>query len=363
MRSENDTKLLREYVRHILAEEGGDGGGYGGYGAGDMVYGASFGDKDSLKNTFITPFTDVFKTAVGQSKELGAKAKTLVKVAFGTIVTTLIPGLGANYAQLFDEEKEKISKIRSEYSEVYKRTDDALGGGDAALLAFMAAPGLTLGAAIASKTPGVAKDLLSAFTGGLSDEAIETTKSKLQKVGRWAVGDSGESRSSGSRSRGRRSPSDFFGEMQLREKDDDKGSSKGKVYDLETLLKNKKFIGKVLNNPETLKIQETATEIYRETLKGVVAEAMKVLKNVNSVEELQKMTKVQVPEIQKLKSMDPEQRKVTEEKLIKGIRDSMKKFYVKNLKDQVKRVLDAGVPPAAQYVKDYQATIKKIESL
>jgi len=365
MRFRNDTKLLREYVRRIIAEEDYGGGGYPGMGsmmAGNYAYGVSFGDADSLSKTFIAPFTDVFKTALGQTKELGQKVKTMAKVAFGTIVTTLIPGLGANYAQIFDEEKQQIEKIRSEYADVYKRTDDALGGGDAALLAFMASPGLAIGAVVAKSTPAAAKGLLSAVTGGLSDDAIESVKSKAKGLERSALGDSGES-SSGSKGKksGSRAPSSFFGETQLHEEDPPK--EENKVSKLEKILKNKKFINRVLDNPETQQMQKTATAIYRGTLKQVYAEAEKILRKTNSIEEMEKLIKKKIPEIQKLKTMNPEERKVAEEKMISGVRSSMKKFYIKNLKDQVQRVLDAGVPPEAQYVKDYRATIQKIESL
>jgi len=361
MRFTNNSVLLREYVRQVLSEDdaGGNPAMYSGNlgMAGEMPYGVSFGSEDSLMKTFITPFTDVFKTAVGQTKEISRKAQTLATVAFGTILTTLIPGLGANYAEIFDKEKQDIEKIRSEYADVYRSTEEALGSSDVALLAFMASPGLVIGAKAAQLTPAITKNLLSAVTGGTSDKVFDSTKDKLTRLGRWAVGSSGDAPSSSRSSGKRRDPSSVFGESQLHEED------KGAVFNSEKLLKNKKFLAKALNNPETQQMQKAATQIYRETLQKVYAEAEGVLKKATTAEDLQKMMKKKIPELEKMKKMPPEEKKKAEAQLIDGVKKSMKKFYVKNLKDQVQRVLDAGIPAESQYVKDYKSMIQKIEAL
>lgn len=367
MRFTSSSVLLREYVRQVLNEDdaGGNPAMYtGNLGmAGENPYGVSFGSEDALMKTFISPFTDVFKTAMGKTKEISRKARTLLTVAFGTIMTTLIPGLGANYAKVFEKEEEDINKIRSEYADVYKATDDAFGS-DAALLAFMASPGLVIGAKAAQLTPVITKNLLSAVTGGGSDELFDATKEKLKSAGKWMIGDDSGGGGGGSRRSGK-SPSSVFGETQLHEEDDESGKKKGKggTYSTEKLLKNKKFLAKALDNPEAQKMQKAATQIYRGTLQNLYAEAENVLKKAKTAEDLQKMMKTKIPELDKVKTMPPEEKKKAEAQLIDGVRKSMKKFYVKNLKDQLQKVLDAGVPTEAQYVKDYKAMIQKIESL
>ena len=226
-RIDYDERLLREYVQSILLEDeaGGNTALFGGAGAGFNAYDASFshgvgggagawsgGSAQDLHDTFIGPFVDVFKTAVGKTKEITRKTRTLLWVGLQTVLTTLIPIYGYNYAEVFDKEKEDIEKIRGEYKDVYDRTEAALSGPDATLLAFMASPALTLGAFAAKATPEATKGLFSAVSGGLSDEIYDGTKSKLEAAGRWLLGDDtgGKSRSRPSGKKGKgRSPSDF----------------------------------------------------------------------------------------------------------------------------------------------------------
>jgi hypothetical protein len=377
-RIDYDERLLREYVQSILLEDeaGGNtalftpGGGYNAYDAGFSMGGAQFGGGKEMYDAFIGPFVDVFKTGVGKTKEIARKTRTLLWVSLQTILTTLIPFYGYNYADVFDKEKEDIEKIRGEYKDVYDRTEEALKGPDAMLLAFMASPAITLGAFAAKATPDVVKGLFSTVSGGLSDDLYDGLKDKLEKLGRWSLGDDGRSSSSSKRSsKSRRDPSSFFGESLVLEKDEEK--RKGKIYGPKELLKSKKLLKTVVSSPKAQKMADDAKKVYRKTLGDAYAEAEKTLKKTQTIEDVEKAAlaskakgsaeiKQKVAEIKKL---PPEEKKKAEEMLIKGIRTPMKELYVKGLEDRVKAVVDAGIPEESDFVKDHRQVIQKIKSL
>lgn len=365
MKYQSSEHLLREYVRNILKEE--EVAPSAPSTTGDPMYGVSFGSGQDLLNTFVGPFLDVFKTALGKSKEIARRARTVIWNGLQTVLTTLIPIYGYDYAEVFDKEKEDIKKIREQYKDVYERTNTALKSNDAALLAFMASPGsvfaLGVGGAAAKATPKATKELLSVVTGGLSDELIDNIKTKAEKAGRWAVG--GEHGSFKGFTKGGNDPKDRFkGESQLREDDGEKKSS----LTLVDVLEDKKFLNKVMSSPKVQQMRVEATEIYKGTLEEVFSKAENLMKKTKTIEDVEKALKGKLKgdmqmKIDKIKMLPPEEKKKAEEMLISGLKKATKEFYTKNLADHVKKVMDAGIPESSQYVKDYKTTIQKIESL
>lgn len=370
MKRKTDTELLREYVKSVIKEDGDAGfDSYGGMDAASAMsspYGIKFGSAQDLIKTFVTPFTDVVKTAAGKTKEITRKAGTLVAVSFATIATTLVPIYGYRYKSLFDEEKKDIDSIKEEYKDVYDATNQALSTGDAGLLAFMACPAAVIGVLAAKQAPKAKQatlELLSALTGGYADKLLDHVKSKAKKAGNWE--ETKEKKSTNSKT----SPSDFagfgdisagdfaFGESLIREEQDKK-----KKLNVASVISNKKFIDKALSSQKAVEVSKRATAIYRKTLKGVYKEASTVMK-AKSVEDLQKLAKKQIPDVEKLKNLPPEEKQKAEQLLIQSVKKSMKEFYTKNLKDHVASVVKSGIPEDSQYVKDYKNIISKIDSM
>lgn len=345
--------LIKEYVKALLREESVDMGGYPG--AMEMMsaspYGVSFGSSEDLMKTFIQPFTDVFKTTLGKTKELAVKTRTLLNVSFKTIATTVLPGLNASYTDIFDKEKSSIDKIRSEYKDVYDRTAAALKSGDAAFLAFLASPSLVIGAIAAKQTPKAVKGLLSVVSGGLSDEVYDSIKSKAKAAGRWALGNTPNKSKSDKKI-------DQKSEGRLREAEELKADITPKK-----ILTSKKLISAAAESPKAKQMARAATEIYRKSLQDVYSEAENVLKKMKSVDDVEKASKKKIPEADAIRKLPPEERQAAEAALVGGLRKTMKEFYVKNLTDHVEGVIAAGVPESAQFVKDYRDTIQKIKAL
>jgi hypothetical protein len=317
-----------------------------------------------MYDTFIGPFVDVFKTAAGKTKEVVQKTKTLLHVALASTLTAIIPGFGYNYAEVFDDEKEKIEKIRSEYKEVYEKTDKALSSTDASMLAFMASPGLVLSSVAAKKGPGVAKDMLGGLTGGLSDELFDKVKEKAISAGRWSLGEDEDTEERRKKSKKTqrsdgKSPSDFFGESHLLE------DATGEKKDItpEKIMRSKKFLNKAIDNPRVKELQRIATQTYRESLQKIYSQAEDVLKKARTIDDIEKMSKKKIPEAEKIKKLQGAEKEKAEKMLIDGVRKAMKEFYIKNLEEQVSTVLKTGIPEDAQYVKDFKAVIQKIKAL
>jgi len=333
--------------------------------SGDMSpYGVHYGSNQDIVDAFITPFTDVFKTAKASAKKLTTRVATGLRVILEAAIASIIPGISADYTAIFDREQEAIDKINEEYKDVYDRTSSAIGSNDAGLIAFMASPALTLGYLGGKLAAKETKSILSACTAGYSDKVLPA----LQRSERWFLGgpntDTTPRKSAG---KSGKKPSDFFESHQELTEDDDQKKKDAKGSEnkasIKKIVTDKEAMQKIFDNPYTKKMQTAAKKLYQNTLKEVYAEAKKVLKDVNTLEDIEKLSKKKIPQLEELKKLPPAEKSAAEKSMITSIRKSMKAYYVKNLEGQVKSVKDAGIPDNSQYVQDYNLVIAKIKAL
>lgn len=351
MKSVQDHKILREYVSQLLREDD-----YGGMmmAAGDMnPYGVHIASNDALYKTFIKPFVDVVDVAAGKTKELSQKAQTLGKIAFETIGSTIFPWLSSDYAEIFQEEKSQIDKIKSQYSEVYQATWDAFQTNDVAWTAFFCYPGAVFASSLARKTPLVTLKMLSVFSGGTMDNFL----SKAQR--KFSTTSSGKGKNNNNDYGGDKLPSPTW-ESVLRE-DSEQPKKKSKIT-LADVVTNEKVIKKALSSPVAQRLQKETRSVVQGTLRSVLEHAQAVMSS-NSFEDLQKKIGKPLKGLEKLKGMQPEARQAAEAQMLSTLKKSMTSFYVKNLEAQVKQALDAGIPKNSGYVTDYATVIQKIKSL
>ncbi len=393
-------KLLREYVRNLLKEDDGLGaysGEYSQYGlsnVGDSPFGVTgYGSTNDLISAFITPFTDVVKTAAAETKKIAAHTATLLRVAFEVIISTLIPGIGANYEAIFNRRDERLNKIKEEYRDVYERTDKALASDDARLIAFMVNPAATLGYFAAKKTPAAVAGSLSIATGGISDELMEKSKGWSKEIGRTLLGrdESGKSRKSlGS---GKRKDPDSFdwnkmGESRLFEDDQkkssksDKEKQKSKEDNSEDLarqflidfLKNPKVQNALKQTPKFAAMSKTATENEKETLKEIYEEAVMTSKGLNSLEKIEQYIKKsakkqpkasealkKIDEIKKIK--DQKEKQIALNVLSKKVKDASKEFAQMRIKSEIEKFKKAGLTDTDEVIKNYISVLQKVNSL
>lgn len=338
--------LLREAIQEVLKEDD-----YGGFGdiSGGAPYGMHYASKDQMYNIFVKPFADVAGVAAGKTKELSTKGQTVLKVAFETLATTLIPVLKDSYGEIFADEKEKIDRIRSEYGEVYNATWDAFKEMDVLVAAFMYRPDLFLTVQFARKAPQAAAKLLSVLSGGTLDRVL----------GGILKGGGG-----GKKTDHREGPGMPF-ESVLREKGDEKPAEKkpdNKLSKLEQLMAHKKVKQTLANSPKVQQMTKVGQDLVQDTLKQVFEQAQGVL-GAKSLQDLQAKLGKKLPGMDKLGEVPQQERQKAEQTLLIGVKKSMKEFYTKQLEGQVKAAVEAGVPKDHPYVRDYTSVIAKIKGL
>lgn len=381
----NEAALLRQYIREslLLTEDefsGVDASGFSTIGIG-MGYGPMYADPGPMVKTFITPFTDFFDTVVATAKEISVDAKVLLQVAFKVAISTIIPIIGQRYDKIFDERDKKIKEIRDQYRDVFERTDQALGAGDAKLIMFMANPAAFLAGAAALKAPAATKGLLSIATGGISDTALDGSKSGWDDLQRRILAgekssevrrarseleddflSSLSSRIESRRLRRRRDESILRLQHRLNEEKSDSGYGKF----LKDMLSSQKVV-KTLNdmikkNPKFKGMLDSLEKIEDETLKDAEQMSQNVLRNVNTFEDIEKLvagnTKAKQA-LDKIKNIeDKKERDEAIKSLSTNIKAASKQTFLATLGRRQKMF-----PKDSELFKKYQDAINKLKSV
>lgn len=389
----SNNEILRKYIRAslLLNEDSFSGTDSFGYaGAIDPLGGHSMSaDPGPLIKTFITPFTDVFKTVVASTKAVTTDAATLINVAFQATLSTIIPICGARYDKIFVERDKKIAKIESDYSEVFDRTRDAFDG-DAKLLAFMASPASFLAGAAALKAPAATKEVLSVATGGYSDAAFDGAASGWA---RWQE----KILSGGKSSSLKREREDVDNEFmsllssRLKQKSRSKSTSRDESLgrlnrsilfeeeDLKKQSKDKKFaaflkdmlsrpkivdaLSKVIKNNSNLQdLKSKLTKVEDETLRSADDLAQNIVGGTNTFEDIEKLV-ANNPDakesLKKIKSIkDPKQKDQAAIMLAKNIKAASKQTFIATLSKRMNLF-----PKDTELNLKYQEALKKLKSL
>lgn len=332
---------LRILIRDLIKEDYGfgSGGDYAGLGIDPMAGmpgGAHYADGDALYKVFIKPFVDVVGVAAGKTKELSQRAITTAKVAFETIMTTLLPALTDDYGKIFAEERQELQRIRQEYSQVYSTVWEAFGDSDIMIAAFMYRPDLFLTVEFAKKAPKVAAKLLSILSGGSLDRL-------LSGIFKGGVSEVRAAR----------------GHVLL--EDDDKRTTR-LASAIMRMASNDQVRGALRQSSEVAKLSKVGQELVRKTLKEAYERAAKVM-SAKSIKDLERIAGKQIAGSEKLDSAPLQERQAIEKAVLLAAKKSMKAFYVKALQAQVNSALESGVADDHPYVKDHLRIIQKISQL
>lgn len=399
MRQKQD--LLRVYIRELLKEDDGGMGGYGGLGglgglSDGMIgpYGMEFVNRNELYDIFVQPFANVFGVAAGKVKELTQKTITLGRVVLEAVATTFLFWLRDDYAKIFENEKERIDKIRSEYGHYYDDVWNSLGNSDVMIAAFMYNPGLFLTTHLAKKAPRVAANLLSILTGGHLDDMlgslIEPEKNKgddvppaqgwsnrgrsgrtsRTKKGHISTGGYGMGSGGGygnyygdSGGFGGYGEGNYTAGMILVEDEKEHVNKKNKKkLTLVDLINNDKVQQAIKNNSIANKMSDIGQEVVQNTLSDVFEQAQSAL-SVRSLDDVQKKMGKKLPEAEKLKKAPEKERQKAEQQLMLVLHKTTKEFYVKQLISITEKAVASGVPRNHPFIKDYESVIAKIKKL
>ena len=361
-------QLLREYVRRALREDFGGadfGGDMGGMGFG---FGGGYVQPSDMYKVFIKPFTDVYDTAVGKTKEMSIATAELLRVSMEAILTSIIPILSSDYDKIFAKYEGQMDKVRAEYKDIYDATWTAFKDNDVVLAAFGMFPELMLTQVVARHAPIPVIHTMDALTGGFFETYFERLLDTL-KLGEevkpledkggggggdvWGMGGYGYGGDYGGFDGG------GFGEGVLREKG---GERRRKKPDIVDRILHPKIMAAIGKNSRTQEMKKSMRQAWLTTLEELADRAEKVMK-VQSVAELQSLTGKQIPGLDKLKQMPPEQAKAANQQIIQSVRKAIKSMYVKNMQLQIKAAKEAGVPEGHPMLSDLAKVAKRIKSL
>lgn len=352
MRHRKDTeRLLREYVRSVLAEDeaGGNPALFGG--AGPNAYDASFGFmggsgdyRGAGGNIFklaLEPFSDFLKTVKGASKEVMTKVATAAKVVIGTVVSIIMPTVKVHYDEVFADEEARIREIRGEYDEALRSTDQVFKESSISTLALLMAPKAAVGVLVAKEGPKVALGFLDGITGGLAVDVYKGFVEKAKSAGRWAL------KNESTRRRTR---------SLLRE-------DAGKIGP-EDILKDPGFWEELKGKAggELEEAQRAAADAHEATLSEIkeLLDAT-VKEDLNKVSKLLKNEKLKKPLKTLENEMPPEKLKESQEEILKSLRAAIKAAYAAPLKKKAKAA--AAIDPESKIASDYKGVLDDINKL
>jgi len=338
------TSLLKEYVRCVLTE---DDGGYGGFG-GDLggPYGMSFGSQKDLYNVFVKPFTDVVSTAAAETKKLSQRTQTALNVITKVAITSFVPFLGQRYEQIFADQKTALDKIKSEYKDVYDATWTAFKDNDILISAFFYSPPAIITAGMVKKTPPKAVALLNVLSGGKLDNFLAKVK-KAFKLG--------DTKKPLDRDTGSGVP-----EGLVREDDEDEKTKKREEQLVKTLTQEK-VIDVIEKNPRVRNMMKATQKAVNASLVNV-AKTVEALEASSTLADIEKLVGKRVPELEKLKQLQPQERDVAEKAALDQIKKATKAFYVKNLEAQISTAIKAGVPKDHPFISAIAKTLQAIKT-
>jgi len=147
---------INSLVEWIINEDdGGDWGGDSGWGGGDSG-GAS------LYSTFVKPFVDVYETSKYVAETGMSKVQLLSGIATYGIMTMFMPFVKTNFQSMIEQDKRRMSSIHSKYSEIFKRTEQALretgGNYDGAGIFFVLFPDAVITKNLTQNVTGMGED-------------------------------------------------------------------------------------------------------------------------------------------------------------------------------------------------------------
>lgn len=174
-----DLNSLKLIVRDVICEED--------------EFGYSYGNPNSLFDIFVKPVADVGKIAGAEAKKTYVRGKHVVRTTLEAIISTLVPILDADYAQINEKMQSKLSEIKASAPDAYQEVYRALHGKDALMTAFLYSPVTMINYAAGSKIAkkiksffGIKEDASNKNLQRISADVKEIVQNKLKNVSKFA---------------------------------------------------------------------------------------------------------------------------------------------------------------------------------
>lgn len=319
-------------------------------------------EEESLLGGFLSPFTDVMRSAAWGVESLGAKTTNAIKSTFDELRGLMIPGVEYDWEKFKNDEKALMGNIDAKYQDIIQKNIEALKNSDLPLFMFALDPTSTISYKIAPKAPSAALALAEPIVGAVSPKAGAA-------VGRWknwwtkaaknfSLGSGKAATVSGDGSY------DMSADVAL-------GSiGEGKIVEQQTpqqpqptTQKQPPNLNQLFQNPDFVKAMNSSP-ITKQMRQGALDALVKRIEAVMKADSLQTMQKIVGPELaskiqttidKQDKTISKEEQAKLDQASMKEIQNVFKAVYLKQLND-----LSQKLPNAKN---DILNTIKRISAL
>lgn len=358
---------LRAEIRKALLESdiglpgyGADIGPLTGPGYGFFNYGGS------LKNIFVDPFVDVFKTAKGVATELTTRAKAAAQIAIETILSSFIPLYETNYQAIFKQMGKSLEQVKKKYEKVYQANDEAFRDKDARFLAFLYDPSAWITAKAAESAPGAVANVLEIFTDSQSGAGSHLAEAVryLRELQMELQGTSRYNRSVPQRLRRQAASNKHMLPWESKERSSGPILEAGEEGQMSTAQK----VEQILSNPELKKEIDSSAMAQsmkidgQKLLNGLfanVAKDINAVKSVQSFDDIQRMShgKVQIPD---MANVDPQEKEQAEQVAVSSVKQGLSEFYRRSLQGAINQAQSEGVGANNAYIRTLQNLLSKV---
>ncbi len=130
---------------------------------------------------------------------------------------------------------------------------------------------------------------------------------------------------------------------------------------MQQVLKDPNVQRMIATSPLAKQMQADANRVAASLSTKILNEARQVL-FIKSAEDLQRLCKKPIG-IEKLNTMQPQEKQQAEQALVQQVKAAMKQFYVKTLEGEIQNTLKQGVDPNNLYIGALKRTMSEISKL
>jgi hypothetical protein len=313
-------------------------------------------EEESLLGGFLSPFTDVMRSAAWGIESLGAKTTNAIKSTFDELRGVMIPGVEYDWEKFKNDEKAMMGGIDAKYQDIIRKNMDALKNSDLPLFMFALDPTATISYKIAPKAPGAALALAEPIVGAVSPKAgaaVGRWKNWMNKTAQnFSLGGGKAATVSGDGSYDMSADVALgsLGEATVNEQQAPQPQGQPQQNqtqqkpqqpkpDLKQLLQNPDFIKAMNTSPVTKKMRQNALNLLAQRIQAVL--------NADSLQQMQKVVgpelanKIQGIIDKQDKTISKEEQAKLDQVSMKEVQNIYKAFYLKQLKDLSEKLPNA----------------------
>lgn len=309
-------------------------------------------EEESLLGGFLSPFSDVLRSAAWGVESLGAKTTSAIKSTFDELRGVMIPGVEYDWEQFKNDDKAMMDGIDAKYQDILQKNIEALKNSDLPLFMFALDPTATIAYKIGPKAPGAALALAEPVVGAVSPKAgaaVGRWKNWWNKAGKdFSLGGgkattvSGDGWYDGSADIGYGGMGEgkvYEQHAQPPQQPQQPQTQKKQPPNINTLLQNQEFLKAMNSSPITKRLRANALNgVYKRVNAVMQADTLQQMQGIVGSELAAKIQQI----IDKQdKTISKEEQAKLDQASMKQVQDIFKAFYLKQLKDMSEKLPNA----------------------